>query len=227
MPLLYDTKIVKYKGRQYRTTFPYDDDHPKPWVGDDGRGIVHSTSFHADKRPGWRPLPGYGDTAKWFDWAGTIKKAKEEDWGLSAKDRAALAAELGADPTPGQIIERAVQKEYDFLLAYMQNNWYYVGIEVTLLNEDGEPDESLQDTCWGFETWKDYHLEAAQGMVEELDVRVEKELAKRYADEARDARVREQARAGGCDLVILDDAGVREVGEGYWVVAELFVPKTS
>ena len=114
----YHEEIQEHNGRQYRVRFFYDNDHEAPWEDGDGRGIVHAVSDHADKKPGWRLLYTNRGDAWYLEWAGTIKKAKDEGWGLGDEKLAQLRATLGADPTPGQIRERAVQMEYDFFRAW-------------------------------------------------------------------------------------------------------------
>ncbi len=219
-----DTAIVG--DRQYRVRYLYDNDHEAPWDDGEGRGIVTDwvSADRSNKKPGWRVLHVDRSSVRYFDWAGTIAKAKAEGWGLGEKELAELTAKLGRAPTKGEIAEGAAQQEFDFFRAYCRDEWYYVGIEVTAII-DGEPDEDLQDTCWGFETWKDYHEEAAAEMAAELDERVVKELAERAEIEVREVAIREKARGGGFSLEIYDDALVDEVEDGYWVTAKLFVPK--
>ena len=210
--------------RRYRVRFACDDDHGLPWEDDDGRGIVLDWRSREGKKPGWRVLNIDGGSARYFDWGGTMKKAKQDGWGLGEEELAKLTADLGAAPTPGQIAERATQMEFDFLRAYCNDDWSYVGIEVVAII-DGEPDESLEETCWGFETWKDYHLEAAQMLARDLDSWVVAELAARAATEERNATIRDLARAQVGAHEVYDDASVVEVDDGYWVTAKIFVSK--
>jgi hypothetical protein len=45
---------------------------------------------------------------------------------------------------------RAVRKTYEFLRDWCNDNWWYVGLIVTLYDENGE--ELGEASCWGFES---------------------------------------------------------------------------
>ncbi len=161
MSKYYDGDIVERGGHRFRINYPQDTDHEAPWEDGDGRGIVSDITSR-DKRPGERVLfKDHHHNKRYFDWAGTIAKAKEEGWGLGEKKLAALEAKLGKPPTRGQIIETAVQSEFDHFRTWLNDDWYYVGIVVTLLSQDGEGRYSDTEeytpndyghAVWGFES---------------------------------------------------------------------------
>lgn len=157
----FDTQTIEHLGQTVRIDYFYDDCADYPWQRADGHGPVRRSRYshsegHSDKRPGEVPL-NRTDRNQWqfyYDWQAAMKAAKKEHWNTAPYD------------APNKAL-RAVQSDFDFLRAYLAQEWGYVGIVCTLLDDEGG-DTGESDSCWGFETFKDYHLEAGQEMAREL-----------------------------------------------------------
>ena len=140
-------------GRTVRVEWIFDYDTGRPWVEHEGHGPVReSHTPHAlkegDKRPGERPL-NRADRSAWqwhYDWQGAIKRAREEGWGLDIDDFMGLMCELRRVPTKGQVIERAVERDFQHLKGWANEEWYWCGIEVT------DVETGVERSLWGIES---------------------------------------------------------------------------
>lgn len=164
----------EHRGRTFRVDFAPDEDMGPPWKEHDGHGEVSdwrrsSWCGYADKAPGERPLYRDGGAVLFYDWAGTIAKAKREGWGMSERDP--LPAERlpdGRRPTAGQIAERAVEEDFQRLKAWCEDRWSWIGILVREVDEDGEPVGELA-SLWGVESDAgEYLAEVARDLADEL-----------------------------------------------------------
>jgi hypothetical protein len=204
-----DGEIVERGGYRFRVNYPNDEDHEAPWNDGDGQGIVIEPNRYTQaKKPGWRVLHSGDRWDKWyFDWQGTIAKAKLEGWGLGPEGIAALAWKLKRDPTPGEINEEAVEQNFQWMRGFLRDDWWYCAIIITHLpdpDDDTVPRDYHPDhACWGFDTSSpEYIAEETDSMIDnyigELDTmaaqeRREEEAAalerERLDDEAREAVV--------------------------------------
>lgn len=158
---LYDGDTFTHEGMRFIVRFEHDADSGAPWDGCDGRGLVRkSTSPHydgkSDKRPGERPMnqPDRNEYQFYYDWRETLKIAKRDGWNTEPFDA----------PNPAV---RAVQADFDYLRAWLNDDWQYVGVVVQRIGADDEPiGESV--SLWGVETCKDYHCAAAHELAEAL-----------------------------------------------------------
>lgn len=181
-----------------------DDSMGAPWEEHDGHGDIRESrkeSFTSryqpgDKRPGERVL--YADCGVFllYDWAGTMKKARAEGWGLGDDARAALVERIAGrdalaaaraegvarpfdrvpellprftrEPTRGEIVAEAVRLDFERLRAWANDEWHYVGVIVELLDVEG--DETGEDeSLWAIESDSpDYHAEVARELADQL-----------------------------------------------------------
>jgi hypothetical protein len=155
----FDRSLHEQHGRRYRVAFHYDQDHPAPWKDDDGRGIVSEWTTRK-KEPGERILHDDHGSYRYFDFAGTVEKAKRESWGVKG-------GRLDGE-TAGQYAVRAVEAEYEYLRAWCRDDWHYAGVVVTLLDDENEPTE-YTESLWGVETWGDYHTTVINELVENIE----------------------------------------------------------
>lgn len=144
---------IEVDGYTFEVTFGRDDATGSPWNREDGHGDVRiSGKPHwygegvSDKLPGERPMnkPNSHGYQYYYDWAGACKKARKDVWG------------------PGGIHE-AVQADFKYLQGWVDKEWEYVCVEVTLENRT----EYTRCVC-GVETHKDYHLEFAEELAREV-----------------------------------------------------------
>lgn len=158
--------ILELDGLRFAVETMPDTDHGAPWDEEDGHGPVRDPgarlrcvySGRTVKRPGERPMDnGRGDV--WlYDWQAAIRKARDEAWGLAPEDRAKLAAKLGREPTAGEVRAESVRRDFEYLRAWLRDDWSYVGVVVTLLDVDGEP-TNMRGSLWGIDNSDDEYLD--------------------------------------------------------------------
>lgn len=175
------TTHFTHRGFDFTFELVDDNDHPPPWEDGDGRGIVSDWRTGRDsKRPGERTLHHDRGSYRFYDWVGTIAKAKKEEWGLSPQQEADLAQELGRRPTRKQIIERSVWRDFEWMRRWCNDEWRYVGVVVTPEFESDQQSMSL----WGLDSdWDDGITEARESLADELIpiTRFEEEMRKAVA----------------------------------------------
>lgn len=143
-----------------------------PWDEHDGHGPVRFARNDDPKRAGERVLHHDRSALYLYDWAGAMRLAKKDGWGLAPDALAAFAKRLGRDPTAGEIRAEAVQRDFDYCRRYASGDWCWVGVEVTLLDVDGETTHE-RESLWGIESDSyTYHDEVARELAEEIASRI-------------------------------------------------------
>ena len=171
----FDGDTFERGGRTFRVNMPYDDCGLTPWEDDCGAGIV-SDGTRRDKEPGERELCSDRGSRRFYDFAETTKKAKRDAWGLGEEHKAALARKLGREPTRKQIIAEAVERDFDRIRRWCNDQWQYVGVVVTALDDEDEDVES--QSLWGIESdCEDYIAEVTHEMADELNAQLDSEFA--------------------------------------------------
>jgi len=160
----YDSELIRSNGFDVMVTYYYDTDNDAPWNDSDGHGKVRISNCrgndysytYGDKKPGERPLnqAERNEHQYYYDWQDATKQAKRDGWNTKPYDAQ-------------NRITRAVQADFDYLRGYINQDWFYVGVTVTILDDDGDP-VGESDSLWGVETFKDYHRECAKELANEL-----------------------------------------------------------
>lgn len=161
MASLYDGSTFEHEGRTFRVQFEEDYDAGPPWEREDGHGPVRWARHHhvrglSDKRPWERPLnsPDWSrDGQCYYDWREACRQARHDGWNTEPYD------------APDRV-QRAVEADYQYLRAFMRQDWCYVGVTVELLDAQGDTVDT--ESLWGIETWKDYHCELARELADEI-----------------------------------------------------------
>lgn len=138
---------------EYR--FELDNDNDPPWVNpEEDAPLMRYTDRHCRwdsiKKAGERPITGRQGGTYLFNWKLAAERARAEKWNTPPYD------------APNRI-ERAVQSLFDYYKSYINEDWYYVGIEVRLVRHP-----QYRYDVWGFETYKNYHTESVMGVASEL-----------------------------------------------------------
>ena len=148
-----DTTTLQHRGLTFLVRTEPDLDAGPPWENCDGHGRV----------TGWEPLDAGLDparyrllsedrhAARYYDFTESLRIALRDKWGVSDEEYAKLKAERtdGGEPTPEQITYRAVVRDYEYLRAWCQDEWEYIGVIVELRGAEGlTPSQSL----WGIES---------------------------------------------------------------------------
>ena len=182
----FNSETIEHMGVTVRIEYFHDSDSGFPWENDEGCGPVRKSnhrhgvnwSTNGDKKPGERPLncPDRNEYQFYYDWKEAMKIAKRDGWNAAPYD------------APNRAL-RAVQADFDFIRGFLNDDWHYVGIVCTVLDSDGD-ETTDADSCWGFETFKDYHLAAGKELAESLAESVHKSKLENWRYALREARNR-------------------------------------
>lgn len=166
---------IEVNGRQYAVEIQHDPDYGPPWEEEDGHGPISDWTTRA-KRPGERVLHSDRHSRRFYDWQEAMAIAKRDGWGLAPAEVAKLAADLGRQPTRGEITAEAVRRDFEHLRAWCNDDWHYVGVVVR--QADACRCCGPRASLWGIESDAgDYLAEVAQELAAELDEQTEKESA--------------------------------------------------
>jgi hypothetical protein len=108
-----------------------DDDLGPPWKECDGHGPVSDWRPKNSKRPGEKILSEDRGSCRFYDWQEAIKIAKRDGWD----------APPYGEGTPGERAERAVQRDFDSLKAWCDDEWWRCVVTLSLSKDDIELDE--------------------------------------------------------------------------------------
>lgn len=164
MPLTHGDSF-DFNGFTFRVMFESDETSDAPWDNSDGHGPVSAWRDLESKEPGERVLTtSRGNKATFYDFAEATRIAKRDKWGLGEPDLAKLTAQLGRKPTPKEIARQAVENDFEFLRAWCNDEWQYIGVIVSL-----EHDSDLTASLWGIESNAgDYLDEVANELAEQV-----------------------------------------------------------
>ena len=158
---------ITHNGLTFSVKTEWDADSGAPWEEEDGHGPVREVranyTGYMGKRPGERLLSyDFNHRGLAYDFAEAMRIAKRDGWGLAPEDMEKLVAELGRKPTAGEVTGAAVESDFRRLSGWRNNDWYYVGVVVTLQDTDGD-DTPENESLWGIESdAHDYLEEIAQ-----------------------------------------------------------------
>jgi hypothetical protein len=168
---IFDYLDFTHAGRKFRANCYHDSDAGRPWENSDGHGPVRAIRSRDDKKPGERIMTS-GDRHAYvwaYDVQEATKIARRDGWGLNPDELAKLAAKLGRKPTPGEIVARAVENDFEFLNGWVCDRWHYIGVSVVRIGADGKPmHDEYANACWGIESDGDYWHEVARELAQEI-----------------------------------------------------------
>ena len=163
MKRFYDGEVFEQEGKQFRVDYRFDESADAPWERGDMLGEVSDWTTR-DKGPGERVLNTDRSSKRYYDFAGAVKNAKEQ--GADAEPFTGTAGERAA---------RAAEAEYEYLRRWCNDQWHYVGVIVTLLDDEGE-DTSYDESVWGIEDDSlEYLAETAEELAGEILARLDQE----------------------------------------------------
>jgi len=161
-----DSFDFEHNGRSYTAEIHDDTDHGPPWLEEDGHGPVSDWTTRA-KLPGERVLHSDRHSRRFYDWQEAMAIAKRDGWGLAPAEVAKLAADLGRQPTRGEITAEAVRRDFEHLRAWCNDDWSYVGVVVRQVDACGCC--GVSESLWGIESDAgDYLQEVARELAEEV-----------------------------------------------------------
>lgn len=116
-----DDLFVGANGRFFRVEIERDDCARAPWEECDGHGPVSEWTTR-DKAPGELILVKDRRSQRYYDFAGAVRQARREGWGVAQPPEGA---------TKGQIAAMAARQDYACLRAWCNDEWHYVTVTVT------------------------------------------------------------------------------------------------
>lgn len=183
----------EHSGLQFRCLVMQDDDMQAPWVEHDGHGQIRSVSYYygrPKKRPG--EIIIYSERGDYwlYDVQATMQTARQDGWGLSDEDIAALAKKLNRVPTKGDITAESVRRDMEYCRQWLQGDRFWEMIEVFQINADCEPISESEylggiDSGYDSESQK-YVRECAAELAGQIAHAVNKETAEREYWASRD-----------------------------------------
>ena len=177
-----DTFDFTHDGRDFRASIYPDENSGAPWTDECGHGPVRRIRSRDEKRPG-EVILGDGPDRRTYGFAYDVQAAQRialrDGWCFEGADLAVM--------TKRQIAAEAVQRDIKRLEGWARGDWFYVGVAVQALDDEGEPEGGPYDhAVWGIESdCRDYLREVAQELAGEV-----------LADEARKAHA--SATVGEC-----------------------------
>jgi hypothetical protein len=166
----YHTEIYTHKsGKKYHVELYYDHDMGAPQDEGDGYGVT--------ERLGWNPTDeeqleqhlldyepeieeetrlrlmrklsraDWGSSGLYYDVLSSLHKARTDGWGAGAEWKAA-----NPNATKEEELMYVVDKDFDHLKGWYDDDWHWVTVSVAPLNEDDEPDEDHREYCGGYES---------------------------------------------------------------------------
>jgi len=131
-------------GSRFRVEYEYDHDADYPWENAASyyQGIVSDWTTR-DKRPGELLLCESRGFKRYYDFQGSLKRAKDEDWDsvslLPKKER-------------GIELVCLVREDYERIRDWCNDKWHYMGIVAFPLTADGDELRSQEQSTWGIES---------------------------------------------------------------------------
>lgn len=191
---IYHQEIYTHKsGKKYHVCWYYDHDYGSPLENGDGYGVTERMDWNptdeeqleqhiADNEPELeeetrlrlmrqlcRPSNRY-DSGLYYDVLSSLHKAKTE-WGIDDQVKAM----------------EAVEKDFDYLKGWYDDDWFWLTVGVAPLDDDGEPVEDDRDYCGGYESMilddfdedqKRYKAEAIDNQIASVEWAIKKRLHK-------------------------------------------------
>jgi hypothetical protein len=128
----------EYKGFTFNMVIDHDDFMEEPWHRGD-HGFVSRWTTRS-KRPWERVLQQEGVAKLFYDVRATMKKAREEGWGLNPEEKDRLTLKLGREPTLRCLAARAVDLDFEHLKKYCNGEWSFMALQVNMVGQDFEPE---------------------------------------------------------------------------------------
>jgi hypothetical protein len=150
--------IIGDKELTFSVKFEHDQDAGAPWENSDCHGPVTDWE-RRDKRPGELVLNSGRSGKRFYDFAEACRIARRDGWDAAPYN--------DGSETKRQQAAKAALADFEYLRQWCTDQWKYVGVIVTLLDDEGEETE-VSESLWCVETRDDYHHEEARLLAGEL-----------------------------------------------------------
>lgn len=158
-----DTIACEVDGLTITARVEFDDTMGPPWEEHDGHGVVSEWRPLKSKKPSERVLHEDRGSARFYDWQQSIERAKRDGWD----------APPYGEGTAGERAHRAVQRDFDSLKAWCNDEWHWCCVVLGVSKGGIEIDENAA-SLGGIEVnhphndeGNDYLTEVANEMLDE------------------------------------------------------------
>lgn len=174
-------------GHEFRADIREDSSLGSPWKICDGNIDVTRVSHGYAKRASecFLYVGGRREYSYIYHVGKAQAKARAESWGCTDRTRVAFVAKHRREPGPREMAVLAVRDNAEYLAGWCAGIWQYVGIEVSMLDAEGEAVPGRGGSLWGVESLGDY---ARDEIAPELAREILAELARDQAREETEAR---------------------------------------
>lgn len=150
--------VIGGKTLTFAVKFEDDTDAGAPWENSEGHGPVTGWETR-DKMAGELVLNSDRGSKRFYNFAEACRIALRDGWD-------AVPYNDGTE-TKRQQAAKAARADFEYLRSWCANDWAYVGVIVTLLDDEGEETE-VSDSLWCVETFGDQHEITARELADEL-----------------------------------------------------------
>lgn len=149
-------QTIKHDGFTITARIEQDDDSTPPWDREDGHGEVFEWT-NRDKKAGELVLNSDRGSRRYYDYAGAVKIALRDGWGIANPPEGA---------TRRQIAALAAREDFERLRRWCNDDWSYVGVVVTVSARGVDLGTA---SFWGIESDAgDYLLEVANELLSDV-----------------------------------------------------------
>lgn len=146
-----ETLMLEVDGFTVTATIHDDPDMAPPWEAHDGHGDVTGW-LSRDKRPGELELSRSGDggAKRFYDFAGACAIARRDGWGADPR--------CGVGETARQYAARAALADFQWLKRWVDDEWRWVGVAVTVERAGVALTGEYDHAIWGVDSESADHL---------------------------------------------------------------------
>jgi hypothetical protein len=186
-----DETTFEHRGYTFAVRLERDEWLGEPWKEHDGHGIVSEWTSR-EKGPGERVLIEDRGSKRFYDFAETLKRAKRDGWGpvhckVCGEESGGIGSSLYGtvhkhgpvehgpfEPeTKAQTAARAVEKDFERMRGWCRDDWEWVSVLVTLLDENGEETDERESLSGIESDAGPYFGEVARELADEIVSRLE------------------------------------------------------
>lgn len=166
MNSIYDGLVITVDGIDFKVSITHDDCFGPPWDENDCHGPV-SEWTRRQKAPGEMVLCADRGVKRFYDFQEAVKIARRDGWGVAGR----------TFRTPGEQAHAAALADFENLRRWCDNQWGYVVLGVSLLDDDGDEmgeTEYLGGVEYdpGDKAAMSYMLEAAEDLARQIISRI-------------------------------------------------------
>jgi len=153
---LSDGQTFEHKGHSFKFEVKHDEHMGPPWKEHDGHGVVSDWTDRPETASE-RAIAYDRGSHLFYDIDATIELALKDSWGVDEKTKADLSKEYKGKGLKYEIARAATMQDFERMKGWCQNEWWWVGVVVTMLKADEDAPNGYFETkhrksLWGIES---------------------------------------------------------------------------